>query len=69
MLIPPGRRGLYDKRTTGADDTGSVHLAVAAAIKATGGTDRAEAMLLLENLNSLLGEVDKVLAELDPRVD
>jgi hypothetical protein len=40
-----------------------------AAFAAAGGTDRAEAMLLLENLNSLLGEVDKVLAELDPRVD
>lgn len=37
--------------------------------EATGGTDRAEAMALLERLNSLLSELDNVTAELRPGVD
>ena len=37
--------------------------------EATGGTDRAEAMALLERLNSLLSELDHVTAELRPSVD
>jgi hypothetical protein len=37
--------------------------------EATGGTDRGEAMVLLERLNHLLGELDQLTAELRPGVN
>jgi hypothetical protein len=37
--------------------------------EATGGTDRAEAMVLLDSLNHLLGELDQLTAELRPGVN
>ena len=58
-----GMRGLQQFLTEikGLDD--------AAFAEATGGTDRTEAMDLLDRLNGLLGELDRLTAQLHPDVN
>jgi hypothetical protein len=48
---------------------GIEHLDDAAFAEATGGADRAEVMDLLEKLDRLLAETDKIIAQLHPDVN